>query len=378
MIDPITGGGGVERTFQMSKYLVHSNQECTLLATNLRASTKRIKALSGVKVVLLNCLFARFYIPSFSYAQIKQIVASCDIIHMMQHWTALNAIVYIIARQLNKPYVICPAGSLPQLGRSKVIKNIYNLIIGNRIIRHASGHIAISPDEIVQFAKYSIHPKQVSLIPNGINVENLCFQGDNDFKKKYGVGAGKFILFMGRLNAIKGPDLLLDAFIQIHEKLPNYHLVFGGPDEGLLQELKNKVLLHNLDYRIHFLGFLSGNDKSKAYDAADFLAIPSRQEAMSIVVLEAGVTATPVLITDQCGMNIIEKIKGGKVVPATRDGLQQGILDMTNSPTNLLKMGNNLKGYTYENFRWDSIIKKFLALYESILKNKNIILSETD
>ncbi len=48
------------------------------------------------------------------------------------------------------------------------------------------------------------------------------------------------------------------------------------------------------------LGALEGEEKSSAYHAANLFAIPSRQEAMSIFVLETGIT-TPVLITDQCG-----------------------------------------------------------------------------
>ena len=45
------------------------------------------------------------------------------------------------------------------------------------------------------------------------------------------------ILFMGRLNPIKGPDLLLQAFIQARHQFADFHLVFAGPDGGMLPEL---------------------------------------------------------------------------------------------------------------------------------------------
>lgn len=373
MLDPVTGGGGVERTFQMSRYLARSGHECTLLTTNLRLTSERVKALVGVKVLALPCLFARFYVPKFSYSAIKDVVADSDMIHLMQHWTVLNALVYFFARRLNKPYVICPAGSLPLYGRSRLLKKIYNLIIGNRIMLNASGHIAISPDEIDHFGEYGIRPEDVTLIPNGINVEDLDFQGENDFKEKHGIGTGRFILFMGRLNSIKGPDLLLEAFVKVHGKIPDYHLVFGGPDEGLLSELQETIARHDLAGRVHFLGYLAGPDKARAYDAAEFLAIPSRQEAMSIVVLEAGAAGTPVLITDQCGMNIVEDIEAGRVVRPTVAGLEAGIISMVSDAGKLSRMGGNLNKYTLDNFQWDAIVKKFISLYESILTKRNIV-----
>jgi glycosyltransferase involved in cell wall biosynthesis len=78
--------------------------------------------------------------------------------------------------------------------------------------------------------------------------------------------------------------------------------------------------------RVHYIGFISDEAKSQAYHAADLLVIPSRKEAMSIVVLEAGITGTPVLLTDQCGLSEVESIEGGKVVTASVEGLQSGLI----------------------------------------------------
>jgi len=71
--------------------------------------------------------------------------------------------------------------------------------------------------------------------------------------------------------------------------------VFAGPDGGMLKSLKNIVRENGLDERVHFVGYLDHSYKYLAYDEAEFLVIPSRMEAMSIVVLEAGVIGTPVL-----------------------------------------------------------------------------------
>jgi len=144
-------------------------------------------------------------------------------------------------------------------------------------------------------------------------------------------------------------------------------LVFVGPDDGMLSELKQMVDEYQLNDRIHFIGYLGGADKSNAYHAADLLVIPSRQEAMSIVVLEAGISGTPVLLTDQCGFNVIEKIDGGKVVQASVKGIELGLIEILRDKDRLNSMGSNLKQYTNENFTWDSIIGKYLTLFGQIL-----------
>jgi glycosyltransferase involved in cell wall biosynthesis len=366
-LNPVYGGGGVERTFQMSRSFVKNGMECTVLTTDIGLTKDRVKDLEGINVVALRCLNKRFYIPKFSVSQIRIIIENVDIIHLMGHWTILNSLVYLLARYLKKPYCICPAGSLPIFGRSRIIKRFYNWVIGRRIIRDASCHVAISENEIPHFMEYGVGVDSISIIPNGINIDDFLADDELDFKKKLDLEGTHFILFLGRLNAIKGPDLLLKAFHNIKNKLEDIHLVFVGPDDGMLSELKQIVSGYKLQDRVHFIGYLGGADKSNAYHAADLLVIPSRQEAMSIVALEAGISGTPVLLTDQCGFNVIEKIDGGKVVQATVKGIELGLIEILRDKDRLKSMGSNLKQYTYDNFTWDSVIGKYLTLFKQIL-----------
>ena len=370
LLDPITGGGGTERTVQMSLFLVKNGVECNILTTNYGLTSERIKALDGINVIALSCLFKRFYVPNFSYKYLKNIIKSVDIVHIMGHWTFLNALVYIILRSLNKPYVVCPAGTLSIYGRSKFKKVLYNWLIGNKLISNAKGHIAVTKGEMPHFQSYGVDSNNVSIIPNGINPDDFKQADTVGFRKKYGIGDKPLIMFLGRLNHIKGPDLLLDAFYRIKDDLKDYNLLFVGPDGGMLSGLKDIVFKRGMDDRVYFINYLGGMDKSKAYHAADLLAIPSRQEAMSIVVLEAGVTGTPVLITDQCGFNEVSDINGGLVVSASAEGITQGLLALLKSRNDLKLRGSNLKKYVFEDFMWDGIIGKYLKLYEQILKNE--------
>ena len=369
-LDRVTGGGSVERTVQMSRSLVKAGVECTILTTDLGVTPDRVEELEGVAIVALPCLSQRFYLPKFKYKDIERLVRDADIIHLMTHWTFLNALVYFIARRQKKPYVVCPAGVLLIYGRSKVIKTFYNWIIGRSLIRNAAGHIAITADEIPQFRTYGVRNDSITIIPNGIDPENFKDNRVNDFRTKYGLGGVPFILFMGRLNAAKGPDLLLRAFCNAREHLAPYHLVFAGPDQDMSAELRAIVAEYNLGERVHFLGYVGGLDKSRAYHAADLLVIPSRREAMSIVVLEAGITGTPVLMTDRCGFNAMADAGGGTIVSASVGGLEKGLVDTLSNPVDLKTKGQRLKAYVAKHFLWNSIIQKYIQLYKDITWNR--------
>jgi glycosyltransferase involved in cell wall biosynthesis len=362
-LDPVNGGGTAERTFQMSRFLAKAGADCTVLVTDLGLTPERIKELQGVEVVAYPCLSKRFYIPRGSYKKIWNLVADTDIIHLMNHWSFLNALVYLMAKDLQKPYVVCPAGALSIYGRSRILKRLYNLIIGKNIIRQADGQIAIAPVEMTQFRAYGIPPEKISIIPNGVDAGNFLSNDTGAFRKKFGLGDAPFILFMGRLNSIKGPDLLVQAFCNIRENIKSHHLVFAGPDGGMLNRLKEMAAAANISNRVHFTGYLGGDDKSQAYHAAELLVVPSRQEAMSIVVLEAGVTGTPVLITDQCGFDEVLTIGGGRVVPATTEGLQSGLHEVLKEPDGLNAMGERLKHHVKSHFAWDIIASRYLAYY---------------
>jgi len=369
-LDPMAGGGTAERTFQISRSLVRAGVQCDVLTINSNLSDERLKQLNGINLIALECLVERYYIPKLSQRIIKDAVANADIIHLMNHWTVLNALVYLSARRQKKPYVVCPAGALPLFGRSKKFKYLYNKFIGNNIISNANGHVAIAVNEIGHFQQYGVEPDKVSLIPNGINPEDFKSSDVDNFRRKFGLNDSPFVLFIGRLNTIKGPDLLLDAFKTINEAFNEYHLVFAGPDGGMLGELQERSEEMQITDRVHFTGYLGGEEKSSAYRAASLLAIPSRQEAMSIVVLEAGIMGTPVLLTDQCGFDEVERVGGGKVVNATVEGLQNGLLEILKNPDKLTIMGRNLKDYVANNYTWERIINKYINLYNQILSNK--------
>ena len=366
-LDSKSGGGTAERTFQMSRFLASTGVQCTVLTIDTGLDVSQVSALKPAEVVAVPLLLRRFYVPRFSWKTIRRLVEEADIIHLMGHWSVLNVLVYLAAWGTRKPYVVCPAGALLVYGRSKMIKRFYNWIVGRRIIRNASAWIAITNDECAQFEAYGVRQDMVTIIPNGVNPVDFSGVGAAGFREKHGLGNRPFILFVGRLNAIKGPDILLEAFCNGQQLWPDWHLVFAGPNGGLLSSLKNHAANSTARDRIHFIGYVGGSEKSTAYQAADLLVIPSRHEAMSIVVLESGISSTPALLTDQCGFDVVERIGGGKVVPATVEGVQAGLADMLTDRVRLAAMGGKLRKYVHENYAWNVVIRKYLDLYGMLL-----------
>ena len=367
MLDPVRGGGTAERTWQISRYLAKAGVDTTILTTDVGLNEDMLNELGTVRVVALKCLNARFYIPKASFSQITDILADQDIIHLTSHCTILNALVYYAARAIHKPYVVCPAGALPIYGRSKFIKHIYNRVVGQRILRDAAGYIAITANEKTQFEAYSISPERIAVIPNGVKPDSVGAGDTAAFRQRFAIGENPLILFMGRLHHIKGPDLLLEAFAGLKERFPAAHLVFAGPDDGMLLLLQNMICQFGLEKRVHFAGYLAGSEKYAAYRTADLLVIPSRQEAMSIVALEAGIAGTPVLLTNQCGFPEIAVIGGGECVDPTSSAIQQGLGALLAKRQNLKAMGARLQAYVRTQFTWDLTASKYINLYRGIL-----------
>jgi glycosyltransferase involved in cell wall biosynthesis len=365
-----TGGGTAERTFQMSRFLAMQNGvQCTVLALDIELDVQRVEAQAPAKVVSLPCLWKRFYVPRAGWQVIKRLVEEADVIHIMGHWGALNSLVYWAARRANKPYVVCPAGALPIFGRSAILKHLYNFIVGKAIIQNASAWIAVTSSELPHFESYGIPVSQVAVIPNGVNEEDFLFTDIKAFLTRYGLPDVPVLLFMGRLNIIKGPDLLLQAFIQARPQFEGVHLVFAGPDGGMLAELKTMAEKAGIGKFVHFIGYVSGDDKSAAYRCAKLLVVPSRQEAMSIVALEAGICGTPVLLTDQCGFSEVRSIDAGLEVPSTVEGISAGLINLLEDSNRLTEISLLWSKFVKQRYSWTSLTPQYIRLYSALLSS---------
>jgi len=372
LLDPYSGGGTAERTFQLSRFLSKAGASCKIATLDIGIEKNRFSGLENLSVVAFPCLNRRYFVPRVSFSAMDRLVADADIVHLSGHWTLLNALAYISCRKYRKPFVFCPAGALKPFGRSILLKRLYDFLLGKKIAMNASACVAITEEEGSDFSKYGVPSDRVVVIPNGICPEDYELKASHAAvllqEEQESYAGSPYILFLGRLSEIKGPDLLLDAFARVADRFPAMHLVFAGPDDGMLQSLTEKVTKLSLTGRVHFKGYIGGEAKLRLLRKASLLAIPSRREAMSIVILEAGICRTPVLFTDTCGLESFAKDGAGTMVNASVDALAQGLAEiLTNDEAVSIKV-EKLESIVRQHYLWSMQAERYLALYARILE----------
>jgi glycosyltransferase involved in cell wall biosynthesis len=121
----------------------------------------------------------------------------------------------------------------------------------------------------------------------------------------------RLALFLSRIQAKKGCDLLIEAFAKVASKDASLHLVMAGPDqEGWVAELQAQAIQLGIADRITWPGMLQGDMKWGAFYAAEVFCLSSHQENFGIVVAEALACGKPVLISNK--VNIWREIEADK------------------------------------------------------------------
>jgi glycosyltransferase involved in cell wall biosynthesis len=361
-LDAATGGGTAARTLQSARALTEIGVHCRIATTG--RGTDHWPDVPGVEVVRLRAGGGRFRVPIAGFHVLQGAVTDADVVLLVNHWTSINVAAYRATRRSRKPYVVSPAGALSLTGRSRRLKMFYDRAYGRRIIRDAAGHIAVTADEARQFEPYGIAAERVTVVPNGMPSEPPGDPGR--FRSSVGVGDAPFLLFLGRLAPIKGPDLLVRAFGRVAASCPGWHLIVAGPDDGMQHELEGLLGRVDLRARVHLVGFLDARGKSDAIAASDVVVVPSRREAMSIVVLEAAALGRPAIVTDACGIPDVATSGGGWVVPPSEDDLAAAIRAATADRAALRTKGAVWKRYASERYSWAHVARLYRDLFEHV------------
>jgi len=364
-LDPIGGGGSVERIYQLSKYLSLSGEDCTILTTKQGWNEEYVHKLGNVKVVALSYISERFKIPTGLFIWLRKHMLEYDVVHLAMNWTMINVITYLYLRYYKRPYVYSAMGWLAIDGRSKFFKYIYRVLFTKSMVRHAKTCIAITKREVNDYESFGVNLSKISLIPNGVTVDPFVVKhNDEIFRFHYHIDSRPIILFIGRLNLIKGPDLLIKAFAAISDDFPDYQLVIAGNNYGFLDELKRLTLFYKINNKITFLGPIFGIEKNSAYRSADLFVIPSRFDTMTIVALEAAASGTPVLLTKQCGFDELQEVGGGLAVEASVEGIGNGLRVLLSKREELRGMGNRGKEYVLKTFNWIYVCRQFIEVFQ--------------
>ena len=354
------GGGTAERTRLLALHLGRLSHDCAVATIEGGDIADRLRH-AGIRVFATGFIRLRFTIPLLNPASLARHVRNAEVIHILGYWNLLSVTTAWLAWWYDRPYVLSAAGEFAKLERPRSVDVAFHGLFGRRMIRHASALVAITELEKTQIVeRLGVPDNRVMVVPNGVDEEGNMPDPDTALPD------APFLLFMGRLAHVKGPDLLLKAFGAVSNMHPDVHLVFAGPDFGLKRELEEIALGSGISSKVHFTGHLGIAQRAEAYRRAMALVVPSRSEAMSLVALEAAAAGKPLLLSDQCGFADAAAVGGGLVVPATITDLRDGLLQLLRDRAELGKMGQRMKAHVAANFGWAAIVSQFAKKLESL------------
>lgn len=202
----------------------------------------------------------------------------------------------------------------------------------------------------------------VVTLPNGIEVQERKWSPATEPRE---------VLYLGRLHAIKGLDLLIDAWGRLALGR-GWRLRIVGPDDGdTLQRLRTRAASLGLA-NIVFEGPLHGEEKIRAYQSAAIYVLSSHSENFALTVAEALSNGTPVVCTRGAPWEGLDAHDCGRWVPISADGIAEGLRQLTSLSTeSLMEMGERGQEWMMRDFSWASIAGRMSACYTWLLEGGN-------
>ena len=228
----LAAGGVVNASYQIAKKQVELGHEVYVFTTDtcinrLVFENNYDVDVDGIHVYyfknISNSFKNRFTIdtPRGLKGQLKKQIKNFDIIHIHEHRHTLAILAHKYAVENNIPYILQAHGSVLPFFQKEGLKNIFDKIWGFNILHDAKRVFALTETEKEQYLKMNVEDKNIEIVPLGIDLEeynNLPKKGE--FRNKYKISEDeKLLIFIGRLNRIKGLDLLVKGF---NDYLKNY------------------------------------------------------------------------------------------------------------------------------------------------------------
>jgi len=370
-------GGSVSADYETDMELSNQGVQIDICTTNAGLDENEVELNKWIKHKKLNIIYFPFmgyihynFSPKYLYFLIKNI-KRYDLIHFSGVWNFPVVFGPIIARIFKKPYIITPHGTLYKEtfeGKSAIIKKLHYLLFVKKNLQKANTiHFTTidEKDKIIDFLKIDINSTIVQYGMEFINKDlDLSF-----YKEKYNIpNDKKIILFLGRINWIKGLDILFEGFDKLLENRKDCILLCVGPDdEKYLDELKKLVSRKTLE-SIVFTGMLNGDDKIAMYQLADLFILPSYSENFGMTVIEAASFKLPIIISNKVGLhNEVIEHNAGIVIKTKAEEVKNSIIKLLNNKELSDNLSKNAYKMALSYFSRENSGKMFKNMYEEIV-----------
>ncbi len=253
------------------------------------------------------------------------------------------------------------------------------------VLRLANRIVAATPAEMAQLQwLYESEDKKVTIIPPGVDISHFYPIPSDEAKDFIGIPSDdRMMLFVGRIEPLKGVDTLIQAISLIRKKGALDHhcclcvsIIGGEPNAGpetitdemtRLQQLCDQQGLGDL---VTFLGRRGQDTLPYYYSAADVVVMPSHYESFGMVALEAMSCGTPVIATQVGGLAFLvqDGVTGFHIPVDDPAALAERLITILDDHDLRAQMSRQAAEIAH-NYAWEKIAASMNILYHDVLEN---------
>jgi D-inositol-3-phosphate glycosyltransferase len=246
------------------------------------------------------------------------------------------------------------------------------------VVRAADLILAPTPAEAAQLTElYGARADRVRVVPPGVDLARFRPRPAEEARKRLGLSGHPVVLFVGRLQRMKGPDVAIGAFEEARRARPDLLaeavlvLVGGpsGPDPGSqVERLRRLARRAGIADRVRFLPPVPHADLGSLYAAADVVLMPSRSESFGLVALEAQASGVPVIASAVGGLRyVVADGESGFLVPAgDHRAFADRLLRLLGQPGLRARLATGAVRHS-SRFSWERTADLVLAVYGELV-----------
>jgi D-inositol-3-phosphate glycosyltransferase len=245
------------------------------------------------------------------------------------------------------------------------------IVAEGELARDCQGIIASTHDEknwLIR--KYGASGERIKVIPCGVNLELFHPMNRPEAKRQLGFANQKIILFVGRIERLKGIDNLLKTLPLFQNGLKPKLVIVGGDGyrQGEIGRLKRLASALHVEDSVVFSGLTDYERMPTLYNAADVCVFPSFYESFGLVPLESLACGTPVVATNVGDLrNIIQQGRTGYVLADNLPAhLAEKIASILASVNNSLADSAAIRS-SIESFGWNNIALLITRQFEGLV-----------
>lgn len=250
-----------------------------------------------------------------------------------------------------------------------------------RAYRVVDAVFALSPYMRALAIQGGAHQQKVFIVPNGVDPQEIGLDTSPHHRsdKIYldsQQSAPREILFIGRIEYNKGVDILVQAFARLKDLLSGVVLTcIGAPNHAFMRELRLQIRQLAIQDSIVFIPAVKRLELGSYYLRSSLVAVPSRSETQSTVLLESMAAGKPVVASDTGGnpMMVVENVTGLLFPSGDVEALSQALIKLLSDPTLNQEMGRAARQRHAELYSLDKTRAQFRNAFNEVIGlNRNV------